>query len=74
MRGTVGMRLLGMQIGHATDGRTLPMQPAAEPLRGALRPTTFVPHPAGSYLFLGLGAIMCLLGLVIAIGWFIACW
>ena len=64
MRGTVGMKILGMQIGNAGDGVTLSMDPAARrwlviALPGILAQVLFV-----------LPAIGLLLGLV-AFGWFI---
>lgn len=65
MRGTVGMKLLGMQIGHETDGRTLTYQEAA--VRWVL-----LGAPFGLAQLLnawpGLGLIISLLGFV----WLIA--
>jgi uncharacterized RDD family membrane protein YckC len=65
MRGTVGMKLLGMQIGHESDGRTLTYQEAG--LRWLL-----LGAPFGLAQLLnawpGLGMVISLLGLV----WLIA--
>lgn len=66
MRGTVGMRLLGMQIGHESDGRTIDMNQALT--RYALM---FGPGFAAgliSSFALGLGVIASLVSFV----WFIA--
>ena len=66
------MRLLGMQIGDASDGHTIPYAQSARRAAALYGPTTvgtFPHHTAGASLFSGLGAIMSLLGLVIAIGW-----
>ncbi len=71
LRASVGMRLLGMQIGDATDGHTIPYPQSARRAAALYAPTvvgTFL-ITAGTYLFSGLGAIMSLVGLVIAIGW-----
>ena len=38
MRASVGMRVLGMQVGNAFDGKTLTMEQAIEALRGAVGP------------------------------------
>ncbi len=64
MRGTVGMRALGMQIGNASDGKTLTMDQAARrwlviALPGILAQVLFV-----------LPSIGFLLGLI-AFGWFL---
>ncbi len=65
MRGTVGMKVLGMQIGHEADGRTITYNQAA--LRWAL-----LGAPLGLAQLLnpwpGLGLIISLLGVV----WLIA--
>jgi uncharacterized RDD family membrane protein YckC len=66
MRGTIGMRALGMQIGHESDGHTIDLNTAA--IRFAL---IFGPgFIAGlvSALALGLGVIASLVSLI----WFIA--
>ena len=64
MRGTVGMRVLGMQIGNAGDGKTLTMDQAT---RRWL--VIAAPGILAQVLFV-LPAIGTLLGLV-ALGWFI---
>jgi len=63
LRASVGMRLLGMQIGDATDGHTLPFPQSARRAVVLYAPTTIGSFliTAGVYLFSGLGAIMSLL-------------
>lgn len=66
LRGTLGMRLLGMQIGHESDGRTLDMNQAL--IRYALLfGPGFVAGLVSSFA-LGLGLIASLVSFV----WFIA--
>jgi uncharacterized RDD family membrane protein YckC len=71
LRASIGMRLLGMQIGDASDGHTIPYPQSVRRAAVLYAPTTIGTFliTAGAYLFSGLGAIMSLLGLVIAIGW-----
>lgn len=66
MRGTVGMRLLGMQIGHEADGRTLTYQQAAMRFALLFGPG-FVAGLVSSFA-LSLGLIASLVSFI----WFIA--
>jgi uncharacterized RDD family membrane protein YckC len=66
MRGTVGMRLLGMQIGHEADGRTIDMNQAITRFALLFGPG-FVAGVISSFA-LGLGAIASLVSFI----WFIA--
>jgi uncharacterized RDD family membrane protein YckC len=71
MRASVGMRVLGMQIGDATDGHTLSMEQAVRRSLALYGPTTlgYFLLFAGVWLFSGLGALASLLGLILVIGW-----
>jgi uncharacterized RDD family membrane protein YckC len=71
MRASLGMRALGMQIGDATTGATLTMNQA---LRRAL--VLWGPSAvgqflllAGGFLFSGGGAILSLIGFLLAVAW-----
>jgi uncharacterized RDD family membrane protein YckC len=66
MRGTVGMKLLGMQIGHETDGRTIDDQAAFVRIAAMFGPG-FVANVVSAFA-LGLGFLANL----IAIVWFFA--
>jgi uncharacterized RDD family membrane protein YckC len=66
MRGTVGMRALGMQIGHESDGRTIDINTAALRFALLLGPG-FVAGVLSSFA-LGLGLLASLVSLI----WFIA--
>ncbi|MEA2621317.1 MAG: hypothetical protein QOH61_227 [Chloroflexota bacterium] len=65
MRGTIGMRLLGMQIGNETDGRTITYQQAA--IRYLFLYGPFLIADILGRFALGLGLVLQLLGLI----WFI---
>ncbi len=71
MRATIGMRVLTMQIGDASDGHTITYMQALQRAAALWGPTTIGQFLilAGSWLFSGAGAVMSLAGLVIAIGW-----
>lgn len=66
LRGTVGMRLLGMQIGHESDGRTIDMNQALTRYALLFGPG-FVAGLVSSFA-LGLGLIASLVSFI----WFIA--
>jgi uncharacterized RDD family membrane protein YckC len=71
MRATVGMKLLGMQIGHETDGRTIPFNQGIQRALALWGPVILGQFLflSGGYLFSGLGSILLLVGLLLTIGW-----
>lgn len=64
MRGTVGMKILGMQVGNANDGKTLTME------QGVRRWIALGAPFSIAQAFSPVGGLAALIGLV-AFGWFI---
>jgi uncharacterized RDD family membrane protein YckC len=71
MRATIGLRALGMQIGDASDGHSISYNQSLRRAAALWGPTVIGQFLilAGGWLFSGLGAVLSLLGLVVAIGW-----
>jgi uncharacterized RDD family membrane protein YckC len=70
-RATIGMRALGLQIGDAGDGHTIPMNQALRRAAAMWGPIVIgqILAISGGYLLSGLGGLLSLVSLILVFGW-----